>query len=742
MRRIKRELRFRLAKGALFIGSIACFAICSVAIFASSVKYVLRFKSLPRFVVSYDRSASAPKPAIRKRHALLVGVWNYDRGRGPKVDWWNLHANRDVEAVTTELKTDYGFTDSDIVPLTSVQETQHKSISEAFKNLIKETNEGDIVYFQFSGHGQQLPNTEELDGYTESLIPSDYISQQDGSNNILNKEIRGWLRDLKGKKPGSVTLIFDSCFSGDLARDGRHLVRGAAWHDPSLSDEYVSPYRFLPVPLPFRNAETRAKDATGILLQGDAEALGYVVISASRYDSTAQETDDDEGKVMGLLSYALVKALAEAKPSLPGSNKDSAPQTGTTYRDLVERITDLMTEKRQNQIPVIAGDKDRLVLDGTVVIPKPFVLVDAVHGQLVLNAGSLHGMTSGSVFALYPPEVKHPENMRPRAVATIKSVELARSQLELTDDFKGKIDPIFLDRSRGYERDHMYGENGLKVYVDQVRLPAAVSQKLQKLSVIRQLVGSEDKWDVRIRPQAASDNSVSEIKWVVERDDGSVMAKLEQDDQLYSQMRSALEGEARWRAIKSLTNRDERSPVKVSLQIIPIEVIGSPLGQLRPDQIGKDRVLEHDSSGQIILRDGTYVRFAVENTGTSPAWVTILNLSNSGKVHPVFPVNCENKAVPGQSGWKPLPPCAVAKISNPSNRLDNLKLIATTEYVDLTSFLDEDAAKGAPSIKGPLSSLAELLRAATLGQRAAGNEAVNPTSWYTDSISFIVAPHE
>jgi hypothetical protein len=691
-------------------------------------------------VIPQNKPASKSKLAARKRHALLVGVWNYDRGRGSTVDWWNLHADRDVEAVKTELKTDYEFTDSDIVPLTTVHDTEHKSIADAFKKLIDETNEGDIVYFQFSGHGQQLPDAEELDGYTESLIPSDYISQQDGSNNIPNKEIRGWLNDLKAKKPGSVTLIFDSCFSGDLARDGRHLVRGSAWHVASPSVGALMPsVRGVPLSRPGQNIDIREKDATGILLQGEAQALGYVIISASRYNDTAQETDDDQGKEMGLLSYALVKALAEARPTLSGNGKNNPPQSGTTYRDLIERITDLMTGKRQNQKPVIAGEQDRLVLDGTALVPKPFILVNNVRNQLVLNAGSLHGMTSGSVFALYPPEVKHPETTSPRALAIIKTVELARSQLELTDEFKGKIDLIFLDRSRAYEREHKYGENGLQVYVNTEGLPPEVNQKLKKLSVIRQLVGAQDKWDVRVRPRAAADPQPSDLQWLIERDDGSLMAALQQDDQLYSQIRSALETEARWRGIKSLTNRDEQSPVKVSMRIIPVEVTGAIGQKVRPDQIGKDKVLEHDSTGQIVVREGTYVRFEVQNAGSSPAWITILDLANSGKIYPLFPIQCENKAIPPGTGWKPLPLCAVAKISNPSARLEILKLIATTDQVELTSFVDIDAAKGAPIVRGPLSPLAELLRAATLGQKSAGNEAMNPAFWYTDTVSFTVA---
>ena len=67
-------------------------------------------------------------------------------------------------------------------------------------------------------------------------------------------------------------------------------------------------------------------------------------------------------------------------------------------------------------------------------------------------------------------------------------------------------------------------------------------------------------------------------------------------------------------------------------------------------------------------------------------------------------------------------------------------MIATNEYIDLSSLADLNTAKGMPIAKSKLSPLAELLRAATLGQRSAKNDAVNPSYWYTDTIPFLVGP--
>lgn len=679
--------------------------------------------------------------ATRGRHALLVGAWDYDRGRGEQKDWWNLHSRRDIEAIHEVLHKDYGLAESQITILTKREETTHEAIKKAFERLIADTHEGDVVYFHYSGHGQQIPdpNHEEIDGYNQSLVPSDYISRADGSKNVRNKEFRDWLKQLKEKKPANVTLVFDSCFSGNMTRGGRHLVRGEAWRGIRATEPDS------------KTVIIREKGPSGILPRGEASDLGYLVISASRYDQVAQETEDDQGEEMGLLTYALVRAMTEAMPA--ATSPKGSPHTETTYRDLFERVTDLMTQKNQNQIPVMEGQQDKVLLEGIVREPQPFVLVNLVSNHLVLRAGSLHGMTEGSVFALYPPETKDFEHTQPVATAKAGSVSLATAALELTDKSKGKVKLGTLDRTRAVEREHVFGDSGLRVYIEdgQIRLKTDILEKLKKLSVVREFVGPRDKWDVRIRPRTDIEEVTAisksatlppDIKWLVEREDGSPMAALPEDAHLYAAIRKALEMEARWRAIKGLANKDEQSPVKVQLRVVPVEVKVKEDEKIsKAEQIGNDKPLERNESGQIVLRDQEYVLFEVRNMGSREAWITIIDLSNDGKINPIFPpIKSSKNAIKADGKWVRLPWDSVAKISNPSDRIEVFKVIATNEYIDLSSLVDLNAAKGAPITQGKLSPLAELLRAATLGQKSAENSAVNPSYWYTDTVSFIVGP--
>lgn len=723
----------------------------TASLFATHLAFSGLFQNrfTPTAIAAQSGSARVAPAAPHAKRALLIGAWDYDRQRGSDLDWWNLSSDRDVQVIQTELQTHYGFAAANIKPLTKREDTTHQAIIAALKQLIQDTQEGDIVYFQFSGHGQQIPDPSVIGHSTESLIPTDYVSRKDSSNNIKNSELRDLVLQLKDKKPANVTLVFDSCYSGNLTRGGRHLVRGSSWTGSPIVAPVNNGFG-VPPALAAQGAPLRKKDATGVLYEGEAKSFGYVVIAASRYDQVAQETDDDLGSApgentatpqpqIGLLTYALAKGLAEARPPAPPPGQ-APSDSRSTYRDLFERVTDLMSQREQNQTPAIAGDEDKVILGGTALPAEPFHLVSNDQGHLVLNGGSLEGVTSGSVFALYPPDTKHPEQSQPRAMAKVSSVQLAISKLELTGP---NISFTLLDRNRAFEQEHVFGDSGLLVNLNDQGLPAEVSAKLRKLSVIRQLVGPNDPWEVRIRPRASVDDQPTplapQLRWIVEREDGSLMAALPEDDQLYPAVRQALEAEARWRAVKNLTNTDQQSPIQVSLKLIPVQVTKNPSGTVIQ---ADDLALESNAQGQIALRDKGYVQFAVRNTGSKPAWVNVLDLANSGKIHPIFPVACENRAIVANGTWTRLPLCAIAQVSNPSERVEIFKLIATTDPVDLSGLADPDVAKGLPLTKGRFSPLEELLRAATLGQKSPGNEAVNPAYWSTDSVSFVVVPQQ
>jgi hypothetical protein len=86
------------------------------------------------------------------------------------------------------------------------------NIIEAFKALSEESQPGDAVFVQFSGHGGRVlgaPGDDEVESYDEVIIPSDY-------------KISGLIRDtlifktlLAPMRYGvTVTMVIDSCDNG------------------------------------------------------------------------------------------------------------------------------------------------------------------------------------------------------------------------------------------------------------------------------------------------------------------------------------------------------------------------------------------------------------------------------------------------------------------------------------------------------------------------------------------------
>ena len=213
-----------------------------------------------------------PEPVDRRgsgvaKHALLVGISKYSRGRPNDLDWWDLHATNDVDAVATVLKDRFQFGADDIVILRN-DNARRKDILDGFERLVRDTREGDVVYFHYSGHGQQVPDEtgEEIDGWAQSIIPFDYESRGDPSRNIRNREFRKLIADLKAKKPSNVTLVFDCCFSGEITKGGDELIRGEAWRGDPPRTKPPAQGMF-------------AKGPVGIFPPRAAKAEGYVVLA-------------------------------------------------------------------------------------------------------------------------------------------------------------------------------------------------------------------------------------------------------------------------------------------------------------------------------------------------------------------------------------------------------------------------------------------------------------------------------
>jgi len=707
-------------------------------------------------------------PVQSRKRALLVGVSDYCRDSTRRECngvtgkyWWNLNAAPDVEAIEHVLTSErFGFRPDEIRVLKTKAETTHRNIIDTFKTfLIEQTRPGDIVYFHYSGHGGQVPDDkahgpnpkvgDELDGLDESLIPSDYVTRVDGSNNIRDDEIEQLLTGLSGRH---VTITVDSCFSGTITRGGRSLARG----------------------LTFRGSNALSgngfKDsASGLFADGFGLATDAVVISAARNDQTAGETVDPQTqKAMGAFTYALVRALADARPE-------------TTYRDIFEEITEEVSREQFRQDPQLEGSRDNILFSGIARPPQPYINVALDGSKVMLKAGSLQSITKGSRFSIYRGGAS-PKSDSPISQGEVVAIGPTSSVLNLTpvpDDRTLEA----LKTARAFETYHNFGDVRLKVLVDDKARSMLGEKKLRELEALDLVnLGGIDDWNVRLCRGTCPDenpllakNSVNFTEGLtIMRQDGSVIERIANGPKMLDEIKQAFEGEVRWRLVKSLKRED--ADLRIKMRLVPVtRIVQDPNTKLASAAIDLASEVQLQDGGQLVLHDGDTVMLEVMNLGTVAPFVSVLDLRSDGQIGPLFPhplipigVNENNFKIKNDGGGKPvwqrIPFPFVIKITAPygpevfkaiitQQPTDYSPLFRRTDAEDIQYGRPRGTSRGQEEAKSPLGQL--LLTAVTgrirkqdgargdiFGIEDAANLGVPVEKWATAEITFEARPRK
>eukprot|EP00586_Coscinodiscus_wailesii_P020360 CAMPEP_0172504060 /NCGR_PEP_ID=MMETSP1066-20121228/174927_1 /TAXON_ID=671091 /ORGANISM="Coscinodiscus wailesii, Strain CCMP2513" /LENGTH=741 /DNA_ID=CAMNT_0013280057 /DNA_START=712 /DNA_END=2937 /DNA_ORIENTATION=+ len=151
-------------------------------------------------------------PTKNKKRSLLIGC-NY-KGN-PEAELKASHD--DIRSMKDFIVNVHGFPEAKGLMTVLLDDDDHKhpthlNITEAFKALSEQSQPGDAVFIQFSGHGCRIldsPIDADVESYDEAIIPSDY-------------KVSGMIRDilifktlLAPMRYGvSVTLLLDCCDTG------------------------------------------------------------------------------------------------------------------------------------------------------------------------------------------------------------------------------------------------------------------------------------------------------------------------------------------------------------------------------------------------------------------------------------------------------------------------------------------------------------------------------------------------
>jgi hypothetical protein len=227
------------------------------------------------------------------KSALLIGI-NYIGTQNQLNGCIN-----DVNCIKDRILNN-GFTNINIITDNTTTKPTRINILNAFKNLLVNSKEGDLLFFCYSGHGSYTrdKNNDEVSGYDQLIVPLDLKP-------IIDDELKKLIQD---NLKSNVTLfaMFDSCFSGSV------LDLKYQYLDSLNYDNY--------------SENTKQLDTNGDVF----------MISGSTDKQTSADSIFD-GKANGAMTWSLLEYLKQ-KPNC-------------SWRELIKGMRGLLKKSGYQQIP-------------------------------------------------------------------------------------------------------------------------------------------------------------------------------------------------------------------------------------------------------------------------------------------------------------------------------------------------------------------------------------------------------
>lgn len=668
------------------------------------------------------------------RRALLIGIDEY-----PKLalSAQLKGAVADTALMYDTLTTRFGFPPENVRVLTNSQ-ARRDSILAAMDQLVADTGPEDAVVIQYSGHGSQVPDREgdEPSGWDQTIVP--YDSGRNGAEvrDITDDEIYSRLLDLTAKT-GNITLLFDCCHSGTMSRD--------AFGDGSRGVERAA----IDAPLPPASVTPAARAA----LSGAGGARGtarlvpvehsYILLAGCRDEEKAFEYREGSsaGAVShGALTYFLNRELLAAGPD-------------ATYRDVFDTARRQVTATYPTQQPQMLGAADRVLFGIARREPMTFLPVNKVAGATVtVGGGAAHGVTAGSVWAVYPPGTKQPDPTAALGRVTITAVAALTATGTLAAE-PGAAAVVAgcraVEEARGAADPRMPAE-----VADRTGSGATAVAKLRDAITADKLLRVvPDGGDVRVyalpaggpdarggaAPTAtspgAAEGTLTAPSWVVVGRDGQVIgtpAALS-DAESAKRVVKNLAAVSRFRNLLAVTNPAANNPLREKVEIT----------LLRKGQDGMWAEAAPEADGRVVFAEGEPFGLRFVNLTADRVFVTALDFGLTYGITQLYPPPESQPA--HQPGRYDYPPTADTPIElyfpetyppSVTEGVETVKVLVTSEPADFRWF-QQAGARGTDANYGTLEALLEL---ASTGETrdARPPAAAKTTHWTTIERSFVL----
>ncbi|MBK6544962.1 MAG: caspase family protein [Saprospiraceae bacterium] len=604
----------------------------------------MRFHVLYRFLLFGSFLFPLLNGTAQQKKALVVAISNYPQNSGFR----SINSVNDLPLIENALLK-LGFKESDIKIIKEESATKKKIVSTLEDDFLNSLKPGDIAYFHFSGHGQQVQdlNGDELDGYDEALVPYDAFMEfvpglYEGENHLLDDEIQVIFSKIRlklGSKGHFLTTI-DACHSGTSTR---HIGCARGTDFPLEQEGYKKQLKLA------KQDQNQSESS----IVNETKMASMVSFFGSIASQLNYEIQAEDGKNYGALSYAFSKAM----------NSISA---GSSYQQLFDRIRIIIGMHINNQIPEASGQLNQPILGGKFLGTPNYYLVKEWqnNNNVIVDAGFLNGITPGTIVGFYPPETRDPKNARPIAIGTVKESSGSSSKVEIPDGLRSED----CQQAWVIVKEENFGDlkidlqlKGEFTFIDSTLFEELFALPyLNKVSENPDLILIEDNNDYALITK--HDIQITRIKKTSSRND------------LFYKLNAAITQFGQSQYIRKLTQ--ENIQIKLVFDLLLVSRGGIKVSEL----FSRDSLKDH--LGNIKLKLGDVVKIQVTNTGTKPAYYTLLDIQPDNKTNVLFPKANESPAdyylSPGSNFIIP----TSFKIEPPLGQ-ELFKLIATRNPINL-----------------------------------------------------------
>ena len=393
------------------------------------------------------------------KHALVVAIADYPTNEKGEIIWKDLSSNNDVNLVKVMLK-EQQFLDTNCIYLMDKDATP-ENLDKAFESLIGKLKEGDIVYFHYSGHGQQVADIkpkkrnglvggDERDGKDEALVlyyapeKFDKKGAYEMEHHYVDDQMKIQFDKIRKKigAKGQVILVIDACHSGTS-------TRGA--DDPKVrgSKTICAPPDWKPV----IDSDTSAAFGTDFEYNKDPSMGKMVAYFGCKADQCNNEFLPEGTNVQyGSLTYFFINGLKKL------GDKNSS------YNNLFSEIRkNMLLNWGGNQVPEIEGDDlNQAIFSNTFIPTKPFFTIESIFfNEVNIDAGTLAGLAIGDELGLFGTNVNNPTDTAAFFEGKIIEISALKSTIKLSNGIDGKMTNIGLYRVFLLKK----GSNGAEINV-------------------------------------------------------------------------------------------------------------------------------------------------------------------------------------------------------------------------------------------------------------------------------------